>query len=181
MLSRRVVARCCAWLLADCARDSGSDKRRSGHTGTAAERARKPRKLRNVLGVGWREALDLPDGAVENTLETRTKIAWVVRLLRPRVVILPYWQARHPDHAMVATLGYEACFLAGLAKAPSVRQTLANRSQEVPAVRPPALSAQEEAVPELSWPSAAPAVQDRLRESLRGCAAEFHCGHHAVH
>jgi LmbE family N-acetylglucosaminyl deacetylase len=36
------------------------------------------------------------------------------------VVILPYWQARHPDHAIVATLGYEACFLAGLAKAPGV-------------------------------------------------------------
>jgi LmbE family N-acetylglucosaminyl deacetylase len=32
------------------------------------------------------------------------------------VVILPYWQARHPDHATVATLGYEACFLSGLKK-----------------------------------------------------------------
>jgi LmbE family N-acetylglucosaminyl deacetylase len=37
------------------------------------------------------------------------------------VVILPYWQARHPDHAIVAALGYEACFLSGLAKAPAVR------------------------------------------------------------
>ncbi len=36
--------------------------------------------------------------------------------VRPRVVILPYWQARHPDHSIVATLGYEACFLSGLAK-----------------------------------------------------------------
>jgi LmbE family N-acetylglucosaminyl deacetylase len=43
-------------------------------------------------------------------------IARVVRRLRPRVVILPYWQARHPDHAVAATLGYEACFLAGLKK-----------------------------------------------------------------
>jgi len=40
----------------------------------------------------------------------------VLRLIRPRVVILPYWQARHPDHAAVATLGYEACFLSGLKK-----------------------------------------------------------------
>jgi LmbE family N-acetylglucosaminyl deacetylase len=38
-------------------------------------------------------------------------------------VILPYWQARHPDHAIVATLGYEACFLSGLSKAPAVRPT----------------------------------------------------------
>ena len=122
----------------------------AGTRGSAEDRATEAAAAAKVLGVGWREALDLPDGAVENTLENRTKIARVVRLLRPRVVILPYWQARHPDHAMVATLGYEACFLAGLARAPSVRQTLANRSQEVPAVRPPALSAQEEAVPELA-------------------------------
>jgi LmbE family N-acetylglucosaminyl deacetylase len=32
------------------------------------------------------------------------------------VVILPYWEARHPDHATVGTLGYEACFLSGLKK-----------------------------------------------------------------
>jgi LmbE family N-acetylglucosaminyl deacetylase len=40
----------------------------------------------------------------------------VIRTLRPRVVILPYWQGRHPDHYICSTLGYEACFLAGLAK-----------------------------------------------------------------
>jgi LmbE family N-acetylglucosaminyl deacetylase len=32
------------------------------------------------------------------------------------VVILPYWKGRHPDHYTTSTLGYEACFLAGLAK-----------------------------------------------------------------
>ena len=69
-----------------------------------------------LLGVSWRQALDLPDGAIENTLENRRKIVRVLRQIRPRVVILPYWQARHPDHAIVATLGYEACFLSGLAK-----------------------------------------------------------------
>jgi len=40
----------------------------------------------------------------------------VLRRLRPRVVILPYWQARHPDHAVTGTLGYDACFLSGLKK-----------------------------------------------------------------
>src|SRR5205814_10721409 len=35
---------------------------------------------------------------------------------RPRVVILPYWKGRHPDHYTASKLGYEACFLAGLAK-----------------------------------------------------------------
>jgi bacillithiol biosynthesis deacetylase BshB1 len=88
----------------------------AGTRGTAEERGREAAEAAKLLGVGWRDALDLPDGDVENTYENRIKIARVVRLLRPRVVILPYWQARHPDHSIVATLGYEACFLSGLAK-----------------------------------------------------------------
>ena len=93
----------------------------AGTRGSAEERAREAGEAARLLGAGWRQALDLPDGAVENTLENRIKIVRVLRLLRPRVVILPYWQARHPDHAAVAALGYEACFLSGLAKAPAVR------------------------------------------------------------
>jgi bacillithiol biosynthesis deacetylase BshB1 len=88
----------------------------AGTRGTAEQRAQEAAQAAHLLGVGWRQALDLPDGAVENTLENRIKIVRVLRRLRPRVVILPYWQARHPDHAATATLGYEACFLSGLAK-----------------------------------------------------------------
>ncbi|HVZ83651.1 MAG TPA: bacillithiol biosynthesis deacetylase BshB1 [Terracidiphilus sp.] len=88
----------------------------AGTRGTAEERGREAAEAARLLGVGWRSALDLPDGAVENTLDNRIKIARVLRELRPRVVILPYGQARHPDHAIVATLGYEACFVSGLAK-----------------------------------------------------------------
>jgi LmbE family N-acetylglucosaminyl deacetylase len=68
------------------------------------------------LGVSWRRALDLPDGRVENTWENRLKVAAVIRETRPRVIILPYWKGRHPDHYTASILGYEACFLAGLAK-----------------------------------------------------------------
>ena len=88
----------------------------SGTRGTAEERAREAEEAARILGVGWRQALAMPDGAIENTLENRLQIARVLRHLRPRVVILPYWQARHPDHATVGTLGYDACFLAGLKK-----------------------------------------------------------------
>ena len=91
-------------------------KGEAGTRGTAEDRAREAAEAARILGVSWREALDLPDGAIENTLENRMKIVRVLRQLRPRVVILPYWQARHPDHAVVAPLGYEACFLSGLAK-----------------------------------------------------------------
>jgi len=88
----------------------------AGTRGTAADRAREAAEAASILGVSWRQALDLADGAVANTLENRVKIVRVLRLLRPRAVILPYGQARHPDHAIVAPLGYEACFLSGLAK-----------------------------------------------------------------
>lgn len=88
----------------------------AGTRGTAEDRAREAAEAAKLLGVSRREALDMPDGAIENTLENRKKIVSVLREVRPRVVILPYWQARHPDHAIVATLGYEACFLSGLAK-----------------------------------------------------------------
>jgi len=88
----------------------------SGTRGSAAERAAEAEEAARVLGVTHRQALDLPDGAIANTLESRLKIARVLRELRPRVVILPYWEARHPDHAICATLGYEACFLAGLSR-----------------------------------------------------------------
>jgi bacillithiol biosynthesis deacetylase BshB1 len=88
----------------------------AGSRGTAEHRAREADEAARILGVGWRQALDMPDGCIENTFENRLKIVRVLRLLRPRVVILPYWQARHPDHAIVSPLGYQACFLSGLAK-----------------------------------------------------------------
>jgi bacillithiol biosynthesis deacetylase BshB1 len=88
----------------------------AGTRGSAEERALEAAEAARILGVGWRQALSFPDGAIENTLVNRLEIVRVLRHLRPRVVILPYWQARHPDHAIVATLGYEACFLSGLKK-----------------------------------------------------------------
>ena len=97
----------------------------AGTRGSARERGAEADAAARILGVRWRQALDLPDGRVENTFENRLKIVRVLRELRPRVVILPYWQGRHPDHYTTATLGYEACFLSGLARvdtgAPSYR------------------------------------------------------------
>jgi bacillithiol biosynthesis deacetylase BshB1 len=88
----------------------------AGTRGSAEERAAEAAEAAGILGVAWRGALDIPDGRVENSWENRIKIVRKLRQLRPRVVILPYWQGRHPDHYNSATLGYEACFLAGLAK-----------------------------------------------------------------
>lgn len=88
----------------------------AGTRGTAEDRAREAADAAKLLGVSWRQALNFPDGAIENTIANRIEIARVLRIVRPRVVILPYWQARHPDHAITGTLGYDACFVSGLAK-----------------------------------------------------------------
>jgi bacillithiol biosynthesis deacetylase BshB1 len=88
----------------------------AGTRGSAAERAAEATEAARILRVSHREALDLPDGNIQNTYENRLKLAAALRRLRPRVVILPYWQGRHPDHYTTATLGYEACFISGLSR-----------------------------------------------------------------
>ena len=89
-----------------------------GTRGSAEDRAREAAEAARILKVSWRLALDIPDGCVENTLENRQKVARVIRDQRPRVLILPYWEGRHPDHYIASALGYEAAFLSGLAKLP---------------------------------------------------------------
>jgi bacillithiol biosynthesis deacetylase BshB1 len=88
----------------------------AGTRGSAEERAAEAAEAARILQVDTRQALDIADGNVANTYENRLKVARVVRETRPRVVILPYWTGRHPDHYTTSVLGYEACFLAGLSK-----------------------------------------------------------------
>src|SRR6476469_3754119 len=87
-----------------------------GTRGSAEDRAREAVSAARILCTSCRLARDIPDGRVENTWENRLKVVRVLREQRPRVVVLPYWKGRHPDHYTASVLGYEACFLAGLAK-----------------------------------------------------------------
>ena len=89
-----------------------------GTRGTAEERAGEAAEAARILKASWRQALDIPDGRVENTWENRLKVARIIREQRPRVLILPYWEGRHPDHYTASILGYEAAFISGLAKLP---------------------------------------------------------------
>ena len=68
------------------------------------------------MQLTWRGNLRWPDARLENTVSARMTLAAEIRNLRPRVVILPYWEARHPDHYRAGEIGFEACFLAGLRK-----------------------------------------------------------------
>src|SRR6185503_3397000 len=87
-----------------------------GSRGDAETRAREAAGAAREMLLSWRDNLGLPDARLQVTLEAKLAIAVKIRELRPRAVILPYWEARHPDHVRAAELGYEACFLAGLKK-----------------------------------------------------------------
>ena len=87
-----------------------------GTRGTSAQRLEEAARAAEILLLARRENAGLPDARLENTLESRLCVAGWVREFRPRVVILPYWEARHPDHYRASEIGAEACFLAGLKK-----------------------------------------------------------------
>jgi bacillithiol biosynthesis deacetylase BshB1 len=87
-----------------------------GTRGTPEQRLAEAEVAARHLRLEWRGNLRFPDARLENTLSARMTLAVKIRELRPRVVILPYWEGRHPDHYRASELGYEACFLAGLKK-----------------------------------------------------------------
>lgn len=88
----------------------------SGTRGSAALRAQEADAAAQILGVRDRINLGLPDAGLTNTPETRALLATAIRQLRPRIVIAPPLQGRHPDHIVAGQLVRDACFIAGLAK-----------------------------------------------------------------
>lgn len=73
-----------------------------------------------VLGLNSRHNLDLPDGYLG--LSAPLSGEWMhagvelLRRLRPELVVLPYWEERHPDHIATSKLFTEAVFWAGVRK-----------------------------------------------------------------
>ena len=89
-----------------------------GTRGTPETRAKEAAAAARLLRVSWRNTLAVPDSDVQPTRPHKLRLAQVIREVRPHTVILPYWEARHPDHYHASALGYEGCFLAGLKQLP---------------------------------------------------------------
>ncbi|MCC7497762.1 MAG: bacillithiol biosynthesis deacetylase BshB1 [Bryobacterales bacterium] len=87
-----------------------------GTRGTPEQRIAESEAAAAILHLAWRGNLRMPDARLENNIMARMSLAGEIRRLRPRVLILPYWEGRHPDHYRTAELAYESCFLAGLKK-----------------------------------------------------------------
>lgn len=85
--------------------------------GTVAIRTEEAEAAAAALGIETRENLELPDG--ELRADDADQLAAVVEALRhhrPRVVLSPWVEARHPDHAAAGQLVERAAFLAGVAR-----------------------------------------------------------------
>src|SRR4029434_9012337 len=89
-----------------------------GTRGSAETRAQEAVLAAKILKVSYRGTLGVPDSEVQATRQYKLALAQKIRALRPHTVILPYWEARHPDHYNASRLGYEGCFLAGLKALP---------------------------------------------------------------
>ena len=89
-----------------------------GTLGTPETRATEAALAAKILKVKYRGTLGVPDSDVHASRAHKLRLAAAIRELRPRTVIVPYWEARHPDHYNASALCYEGCFLAGLKQLP---------------------------------------------------------------
>lgn len=84
-----------------------------GTRGTPASRRKEAAEAARILGV-QRLVLDFPDGRFSKEEPYRLRLMGELRRLRPKVLILPPKEDRHPDHERAHRLGREAAFYAGL-------------------------------------------------------------------
>lgn len=87
-----------------------------GTRGTVKGRAEEAAEAAKILKLDVRENLELPDGHVWVTEETRTKLVRVLRRLKPKVVLTHQDNDPHPDHNHIVQLVREAARLASMRK-----------------------------------------------------------------
>ncbi len=90
-----------------------------GSNGTVEERLAESEAACQVLGAAWRENLRWPDRRIGTDPAHIDEAAAFIRRHRPRVVAVPYWSDRHPDHVAASRVLTEAVFNAGLRRYPA--------------------------------------------------------------
>ncbi|MCP4643266.1 MAG: bacillithiol biosynthesis deacetylase BshB1 [bacterium] len=87
-----------------------------GSRGSMEERRSEAQQAARVLGVARRENVCLPDGGLCDCTEQQRAIIPFIRSFRPRVLLAPMRDDRHPDHEAAHFLVRDANYFAGLAK-----------------------------------------------------------------
>jgi N-acetylglucosamine malate deacetylase 1 len=75
-----------------------------GSRGTTQERTEEALLASSFLGASDRENIGMPDGRLVDSPEARVTVASVIRRRKPAVVLAPYWEDRHPDHAAAGAI-----------------------------------------------------------------------------
>jgi bacillithiol biosynthesis deacetylase BshB1 len=87
-----------------------------GTRGTVEEREAEAANAARILGAAWRENASLPDGQLANTPLYRHQVIPFIRLAKPRLLLAPMSEDRHPDHSAAHEIVRDANFYAGLTR-----------------------------------------------------------------
>jgi N-acetylglucosamine malate deacetylase 1 len=84
--------------------------------GNVTLRAQEAREAAKILNVDIRENLGLKDGDIKIDAESKGRVIEAIRKYRPKIVLTPYWEDRHPDHISASRLVGASFFYSGLSK-----------------------------------------------------------------
>ena len=145
-----------------------------GSNGTVEERLKESEAAREVLGAAWRENLRWPDRQIGKDPAHLDDAVRLIRRHRPRVVAVPYWIDRHPDHAAASAVLTEAVFNSGLRRygAGTTRGSLENRVD--------LLLLHQRQRPALRSSSTSPTTTLQKRQALDCHSSQFQPGPDAV-
>jgi bacillithiol biosynthesis deacetylase BshB1 len=87
-----------------------------GTEGTGDIRMQEATKAADLLGVQIRENMDLGDCEVASGFDEARKLADLIRQYKPSLIVAPYGDDHHPDHAASRKLVDKAVFLSTLSK-----------------------------------------------------------------
>lgn len=90
-----------------------------GSNGTVEQRLAEAEAAGRVLGAAWRENLGWADRRIGTDPGHLEQAVAFIRRHQPRVVAIPYWSDRHPDHEAASEVLREATFNAGLRRYPA--------------------------------------------------------------
>jgi bacillithiol biosynthesis deacetylase BshB1 len=85
-----------------------------GTRGTPQTRKKESQAAAKALGATFRQQLDFQDGNLQTGREQELEIIELLRIRRPKLVIAPWPDDRHPDHSRTGRIVTEASFYAGL-------------------------------------------------------------------
>jgi N-acetylglucosamine malate deacetylase 1 len=87
-----------------------------GTRGTPEVRAKEALDAARILKLDARLNLELPDGHLWLTEDSRTAMVRVIRRHRPKIILTTHWDDPHPDHASTSRIVREAARLATMGR-----------------------------------------------------------------